>query len=101
MSTVGASELPEVFPDLRALSPVKAPLPQADLGSVEEELASLHPELAEAELLVVLVVQARTLHFQPEGIKVGLADIPQARVSPGPGESQGLRLLRLPRPRPR
>ena len=55
----------------------------------------LDPELAEAELLVVLVVQAGALHLEPKGIKVGLADVPQPRVGPGPGQSQGLRLLRF------
>ncbi len=90
-----ASHLPEILPDLRARSVVEAPLPQADLGPVEEELAPLDPELPEAELLVVLVVQARAGHFQPEGVEVGLAHVPEARVGPRPGERKGLRLLRL------
>ena len=68
-----------------------------DLGAVEEELASLRPELPETEPLLVLVVQARALHFQPKSVKVGLAHIPQAWVGPGPREGQGLSLVRIHR----
>ena len=68
-----------------------------DHGAVEVELPAFDPELPEAELLVVLVIQARALHFQPKGIKIGLAHVPQARVGPGPRESKGLRLLGLHR----
>ena len=89
------SHFGENVPHLHARPVIKARLSQTDHGPVEEEFASFYPELPEAELLVVLVIQARALHFQSERIKVGLANVPQARVGPGPREDQRLRLLRI------
>jgi hypothetical protein len=39
-------------------------------------LPAFDPELPETEFLVVLVIQARALHFEPKGVKIGLVRVP-------------------------
>ena len=63
-----------------------------DHGAVEEELPAFDPELSEAESAGCTRHPDPRPSAQPKGIKIGLANVPEARVGPGPGESKGLRL---------
>ncbi len=56
------AHLGERVPHLHPRTIIETRLPQMDYAAVEEELAPLHPELSEAELLVVFIIQARPLH---------------------------------------